>query len=352
MLVYGSGGHGRWLREASLDALEDARFRIYAIEDGAVRAQALAFCLRKGLFDLLEGGPLRPGELTKRMGLAPRVLPALLAFLCSEGLLARDAKGRFGNTAAASAFLVRASPRYVGGRGLLFTGFYEAIGHLPETLASGQPWTPAGQHDMFASFSADEQRWFAEGMQANAVHGARALLEVVAFGQFTRLLDVGGNAGGYALTIAAAHPRLTATVFDLEAVQPLAAESIARAGLEGRVSFVAGSFFAGALPGGYDVVLLSSVLHDWADGDCDTILRRCFEALVPGGTMVVTEPMLREDASGPDHPAVSGLTMALLGGENRNQDQVCALLAAAGFTECWRSPIGRQNSVVTACRPQ
>ncbi len=331
-----------------MDDLEAARFRIYSIEDGAIRAQALAFCLRTRLFDRLEGGALTFEQLSEQAALSKRVLPALLSFLCSEGLLQRDRAGRFANTEAASAFLVRTSPRYIGGRGLLFAGFHEAIGHLPETLASGQPWTPSGQHDMFAGFGEEEQRWFAEGMFANAVHGARALLEVVDFRGVSRLLDVGGNAGGYALTIAAAHPSLSATIFDLEAVRPLAEERIAAAGLQAQVQFSAGSFFEDAIARDHDALLLSSILHDWDEKDCGKILRHGYNALDPGGLIVVTEPMLREDSTGPDHPAASGLTMALLGGENRTPSRVAAMLAAAGFVETWQLALGSQNTTVTA----
>jgi predicted O-methyltransferase YrrM len=334
-----------------MDELEEARFRIYALEDGAVRAQALAFCLRKGLFDQLESAPLTAPEIGAQFGLAPRVLPALLAFLVSQGLLFRDDGARFANTSAASTFLVRRSPRYVGGRGLLFAGFYGAIAHLPEALESGQPWTPEGQHDMFEAFSEEDQRWFAEGMFANAVHGGKALLEVVDFSPCRRLLDVGGSAGGYTIAILERHPALEATILDLPAVEPLARQRIAAAGMEGRIQFVAGSFFEDSLPRGHDAILLSSILHDWGNGECAAILRNCFRGLEPGGLLVVTEPMLREDFTGPDHPSVSGLTMAVLGGENRTPSQVARMLAEAGFEGCWQSPVGPQNSVVTARKP-
>jgi hypothetical protein len=333
-----------------MEEIEAARFRIYALQDGAVRAQALAFALTIGLFDRLEEGPLTREGIGEAFGLAPRVLPALLAFLASNGLVARRDDGAFANTPAASAFLVRRSPRYAGGRGLLFQGFFPAIAHLPESLATGRPWTPDGQHDMFSSFSAEEQRWFAEGMYANAVHGGRSLAEVVDFSGFRSLLDVGGNSGGYAIALAHANPGLRATIFDLEAVRELAQERIAAAGLPDRGGFVAGSFFADELPRGHDVVLLSSILHDWDDGDCMAILGRCHRAMEPGGTIVVAEPMLAEESTGPDHPAASGLTMALLGGENRTRRRIAEMLEAVGFTGLWMSALLPQNSVVTAVR--
>lgn len=332
------------------DELEAARFRIYALQDGAIRAQALAHALTIGIFDRLERAPMTREEIEAEFGLARRVAPAFLAFLASNGLIERESDGAFRNTRASSVFLVRSSPRYVGGRGLLFQGFYDAITHLPEALASGRPWTPQGQHDMFAGFSAEQQRWFADGMFANAVHGGRSLAEVVDFSRFRRLLDVGGNAGGYAIGLARANPQLRVTIFDLEPVRELALERIAAAGMTDRIEFVAGSFFEDELPGGHDAALLSSILHDWDDADCARILSRCYHALEAGGTIIVAEPMLAEDATGPDHPAASGLTMALLGGENRTRSRIAEMLTEAGFGQTWTSALLPQNSVVTAIR--
>lgn len=334
-----------------MDELEAARFRIYSLQDGAVRAQAFTFALRAGLFDHLEKSPASFADLSFELGVSKRVLPALVAFLTAQGLLGRDAEGRILNTPAASTFLVRDSERYVGGRGLLYSGFWEAIRNLPEALATGMPWTPEGQHDMFAGFGKDEQRWFADGMFANAVHGGRALMEQVDFGTFTRLLDVGGNAGGYAIALLQRNLGMTATIVDVEGVRFLALERAEQAGLQGRLEFVTGSFFEDSLPRGHDVLLLSSILHDWGDDDARAILRNCFSALDPRGTVVITEPMLAEDYSGPDHPSVSGLAMAVLGGENRTRSRVSELLREAGFVDGWESELLPQNSVVTARKP-
>lgn len=333
------------------DELERERLRIYALQDGAVRSRTLAFCLRLGLFDVLDASPKRPEELAAELGLAPRVYPTLLSFLAAQGLVRKLDDGRFANTEAASAFLVRSSPRYVGGRALLFDGFYEAIGHLHEALATGRPWTARGQHDMFASFSEEDQRWFAEGMLANAIHGGEALLRVVDLSSVRHLVDVGGGPGGYAIAIARAYPEIRVTIFDLPGVEPIARENVRRAGLEGRVAFVAGSFFDDPLPSGGDAILLSSVLHDWEDEDCARILQRCFQALEPGGLVIVTEPMLADDYTGPDHPSVSGLTMVLLGGRNRTRSEIADMLCQAGFVEPWCSDLGLQNSTVTGRKP-
>ena len=328
------------------DELEAARLRIYALQDGAMRAQTLAFCLRSGLFERLAIGPSAPEDL----GLAPRVAPALLAFLASQGLAQRDEQGRFRATPATEHFLVRSSPRFAGGRSLLFQGFHEQIGRLGEALANGEPVADAGQAEMFGGFDEEDQRWFADGMLANATAGAEHLRCEVDFSAFRRLLDVGGNSGGYTLSLLEAHPSLEATIFDLLAVRPLAEKRIAERELGERCRFVEGSFFDDPLPKGHDVLLLANILHDWETPECRRILAACHDAIEPGGTIVVVEPMLAEDLTGPDHASVSGLTMALLGGENRTQPRIAELLTEAGFEQPWRSPLGAQNSVVTARR--
>ena len=328
--------------------LEAERLRIYALQDGAIRAQALTFALTAGIFDYLSPGPASFERLSTDLGISPRVLPALMAFLVSNRLIDVTPDG-YTNTPATSAFLVRNSSTFVGGRSLLFAGFYDAIKHLPEALRSGEPWTPEGQHDMFAGFTAEQRQWFADGMSANAARGAFILLEHVDFGGFRSLLDVGGSTGGYAIPIARRASDIEISILDLPALRELAQARIADAGLTGRVAFRPGSFFE-PISGTYDCVLLSSILHDWDDSDCARILDRCHTVLKAGGTIVVTEPMLAEDFSGPDHPAASGLTMALLGGQNRTRSQIREMLEASGFNEVWMSDLLPQNSIVTGRR--
>ena len=106
------------------------------------------------------------------------------------------------------------------------------------------------------------------------------------FSRLAHVVDVGGGHGALLAAVLRAHPRLTGTVFD----QDHAVAQEPPAGLESRWSAASGSFFESVPPA--DGYLLKSILHDWPDDECVAILRRCREALRPGGVVLVVEMVL------------------------------------------------------------
>ena len=118
---------------------------------------------------------------------------------------------------------------------------------------------------------------------------APAALERLDLGGRRRLLDVGGNSGEFARQAVAAWPGLSAVVFDLPVVCELGRRHVARFDDAPRVRFMAGDLRRDALPPGQDVVSFKSVLHDWPDVEARLFLRKAFEALAPGGLVVIFE---------------------------------------------------------------
>ncbi|MFD5558814.1 methyltransferase [Streptomyces sp. NPDC127068] len=132
------------------------------------------------------------------------------------------------------------------------------------------------------------------------------------------------------------HRRLSATVLDLPHVCDIAAERIGRAGLGQSVDTVAHDFRTDErLPGGYDVVLLSSVLHNWDEPTDRALLGRCRTALEPDAAVVICELLLNPERTGPTDAALMGLNMVAetQGGRNYSESQYLAWLTDAGFTE-------------------
>ena len=102
------------------------------------------------------------------------------------------------------------------------------------------------------------------------------------FDRFTTVADVGGGDGTLLAAILDAHQALHGILYDTE-------EGLAQAKPHPRIRPVTGDFFAWA-PEGADLYLLKSVLHDWPDDRCVTILSHCRRAMPAEGRLLVVEP--------------------------------------------------------------
>lgn len=99
-------------------------------------------------------------------------------------------------------------------------------------------------------------------------------------------------------------------------------------------SLAAGDFFC-SVPGGSDLYLSKSVLHDWSDDQAVTILGHCREVLPPGGRVLIVEPVLPEvvGTGATAHATDGGITylsdlnmLVNLGGRERTRkdfEEVC-----------------------------
>jgi predicted O-methyltransferase YrrM len=120
------------------------------------------------------------------------------------------------------------------------------------------------------------------------------------------LVDVGGGTGIYSIALLQANPRLMAIVWDRPEVLRVAKEMAAEYGVTERLQLVPGDMFTDRVPqhdqlsgDRPDVILLSNVLHDWDVPECQALVRRCADALAPGGRMLIHDVFLNDALDGP-----------------------------------------------------
>ena len=143
----------------------------------------------------------------------------------------------------------------------------------------------------------------------------------------------------FVAAVAAAHPHLKFTLFDLPAVAARAEQRLARAGLGDRVRIVGGDFLRDSLPAGADTISLVRVLHDHDDPNALALLRAARRALPAGGHILVAEPMAGAASAERMGAAYFGFYLMAMGqGRARRPEEICALLAAAGFVDARPSP--------------
>jgi cyclopropane fatty-acyl-phospholipid synthase-like methyltransferase len=133
-----------------------------------------------------------------------------------------------------------------------------------------------------------------------------AFAEKFDFEPHETLCDVGGATGLLCIEVAKRHPHLRCTSFDLPAVEPIAAKSIAAAGLSQRVRTASGDFFNDPLPKA-DVITMGMILHDWNLEKKQHLIRSAYRALPPGGAFVAIEALIDDQR----RQNVFGLLMSL-----------------------------------------
>jgi demethylspheroidene O-methyltransferase len=146
------------------------------------------------------------------------------------------------------------------------------------------------------------------------------------------VLDVGGGQGTFLSRLSSHATHLQLRLFDLPEVAALARANFARQGLDQRAQVHPGSFLQDPLPQGADLVTLIRVAHDHPDADVRTLLAAIHQALPPGGTLLLSEPMAQEPGDTPQGDAYFHFYLLAMGaGRLRTPGELMAMMAEAGF---------------------
>ena len=113
-----------------------------------------------------------------------------------------------------------------------------------------------------------------------------------------------------------------------------------------RVSFAGGDYHETPLPGLFDVIWISHILHAESPDGCRRVIQKAANALEAGGLMIVHDFFLNDDMAGPLFPALFALNMLLGtdGGQAYSHAQVETMLAEAGLQAVERRPLDTPNA--------
>ena len=311
-------------------------------------SKVLLSAVELGVFSELAKGPRTRDELGDALKIHPRGAMDLFDALVALGFLEREGNGeraRYRNTALTDHFLDRAKPTYVGGMlEMLEARLYRFWGDLTEALRTGKPQNEIKHTGapMFATLYSDESRLegFMNAMQGISLPNFEALAEKFDFSRYKTLCDVGGANALLSRTVAARHPHLRCTSWDLPVVAPIAARSIAAAGLGDRVTTASGDFFNDPLPRA-DVITMGMILHDWNLEHKKMLIAKAYDALPEGGAFVVIENLIDDERRANAFGLLMSLNMLIEFGEafdytGADFDRWCR---EAGFTRTQVIPL-------------
>jgi 2-polyprenyl-3-methyl-5-hydroxy-6-metoxy-1,4-benzoquinol methylase len=277
-------------------------------------SKVLLSAVELGLFSTLGSAVMTGQEIAEHHSLGSRAVYDFLDGLVALRLLDRDGSGEdagYRNTAETARFLDKMSPAYIGGMLEMSNArLYGFWGGLTEALQTGRPQNEIKStgRSMFEELYGDPDRLeqFMRAMSGISAGNFHALAEKFDFARHQTVCDVGGATGQLSIVLAGRHPHLRCTSFDMPVVEPIATRAIKEAGMEDRVTTGSGDFFADPLPSA-DVITMGMILHDWNLDRKLQLIRAAFEALPPGGALIVIENLIDDDR----RENVFGLMMSL-----------------------------------------
>lgn len=313
-------------------SLADAR-EILQLNVAYTRARVLHTALELGLFEFLQGRPRTEAEIREHGRLHSHLVSDWLDALVGLGLLSFDGD-RYANTPRADHFLVPGRPHYIGGAVLQHGRVhYELWNRFTDALHDGK--ATSGKN-ITAGAVVEEQpdldraRRFLDHMDTFNQFVAAELSRVLDWSRWTTFVDVGGARGNVAAQLVLDHPNLKGSVFDVPGVEPLFVEHMAVRGTTDRVGFVGGDFFTDPLPGA-DVILFGHVLHDHPEESRKRLLAQAYNALSPGGTLLVYDAMLDDDSEAGAYLQSLVCSVILDGGSEYRVRDISAWAQATGF---------------------
>ncbi|MAC81688.1 MAG: SAM-dependent methyltransferase [Rhodobacteraceae bacterium] len=330
---------------------------IFDILQGFVASQVLGALVELGLLRRLLDAPAPVGRLALWLHVPADRLEVLLRAGVALRLLHQRRDGRFA--------LARRGAAILGVPGLEAMilhnrAFYRDLAD-PATLLRGEGPTELARFWPYVlgapgegGVGAVDAERYCDLMAQSQVLVAQDTLRQVPLRSVSVLMDLGGGTGAFLEAALRQRPRLEAMLVDLPEVIPGARDRFDRAGLRDRITLWPQSFRDGPLPGGADAVSLVRVLYDHDDETVRDLLARVFEALPPGGRLILSEPM--SGRARPDRATdvyFAFYTMAMGTGRVRSARQLGAMCRAAGFHGI-KAPRPRRpyiTSVLTCVKP-
>ena len=279
---------------------------LMSLASGHAEARILQTAVSLGIFESLENGSKDAATVAQELQLEQKATELLLDALAALSILQKTAQ-QFSLGEAAARHLLRSSPRYVGGMIAFEDLSWQSWAKLPEAIRTGRPARPANMYQE----EPEETEIFINAMDSlvKARGDADAVIDALDWTDVGGLLDVGSGPGTYPISLCRRFSDLRATIVDVPGTLQITERYVRAAGLLDRISLIAADYRKDPIPGSYDAIFLSNIIHGEDAGQNRRLLCRLAPRLKPSGRIIVKDHILDE---GRAHPAVGAIFSLLM----------------------------------------
>ncbi|MHC4069962.1 MAG: methyltransferase [Planctomycetota bacterium] len=300
---------------------------ILDIAKGYQKAVLLFAAADLDIFTTLSKKPMTAEALCAKLHTDRRAASVLLDALVAMALLKKQ-NAKYSVTAAAD-LLCQTKPQSVLPMVRHQANCLRRWVQLPQITKSGKPAEPSPS----IRGEAADNAAFIGAMENVSRPVADQIVEKLKPLSFTHLLDIGAASGTWTIAFLNAHPKASATLFDLPDVIPMAKKRIDQARLSRRVKFVPGDFYSDDLPPGADFAWLSAIAHQNSRSQNRALFAKIFHALKPQGSLIIRDIVMGNSRTQPPAGALFAVNMlvATEGGGTYTFEEYRDDLLDAGF---------------------
>ena len=301
-----------------------------ALASGHVEARIVQTAVQLAIFDTLQDAALSSHEIGSRLGLEPNATELLVNALASMGLLEKE-RENFSLTEVARRYLLKSSGEYLGGMIRFDASLWSCWEKLPEAIRSGKPVrTP----DMYQA-DPNETEIFISAMDSlvKARGDPEGLASALDWTKVNTLLDIGAGPATYPIALCRRFPNIHATILDLPNTLRLTERYIRETDLADRIELISGDYRSYPVPGNYDVIFLSNIIHGENFAKNIALMKKLAAQLNPEGQIVIKDHILDDTRAHPPVGAIFSLLMLLTtdGGRCYSFAEIRSWLELAGL---------------------
>ncbi|MDS0477187.1 methyltransferase [Natrinema sp. 1APR25-10V2] len=330
--------------------------RILEIGQGFWAAKALLSATELGLFTELErNGPLTVEEIEEAIGLHPRGSRDFLDALVALGLLDRE-NYEYRNAPEAATYLVEDKPSsFVGWFEMVNDRLYPFWGDLETALQTGRPQNELEDdeaHPFEGVIYHDDAilEQFVGAMTSFSMAAADVIANEFPWADHESVVDLGTSEGVVPRRIAEVNDHVRAIGADLPRIEPYFENFTGESPTADRIEFRTVDFFTDESLPAADVYVLGHILHDWSVDETRAILSKVYDAVEPGGAVIVYGTMIDEDRRNAVLPLLMSLNMLIEtpDGSDYTPGQCIEWLHQAGFEGGETTPLPGPDTMVEA----
>jgi hypothetical protein len=262
----------------------------------------------------------------------PRATDRLMNALVALGFL-RKVHGKFYNTESSSLYLVKEKPEFMG-------GLFHSI-NLWDNWSTLTKAVRAGTSVVNEEEANSEVEWsdaFIAAMHYRGIKEAKVLAMLLDLTNIHRMLDVGGGSGTFSMEMIKANPKMKSVIFDLPDILLITKKYVNAENLSDKIEMMPGNYLKDEFGSGYDLILLSAIVHINSFEENKMLVKKCCDALNSGGQVIIKDWVMNEERTQPESGAYFALNM-LVGtesGDTYTQNEIREWFTNAGISKIER----------------